>query len=950
MPPLSPWEQARILARKQLDTNNAVDPRSNSIISLLEGWEGSLEVRNYIDHALRSYALTKWIAVNFDVLRKLTSIKEKIAHIVWIEYETNYHIPWQPLADIAEVDNRINEIITEINDKLFANLDFSESRILRHSAYNTFEPNYTPTERQNIEKLAQKLKKASKDAKATSLLEAMDFDQESDPQKIIKMEEVIMKLTKAWVSIDEETLTLLDSLSEKLKPLKELDKAYKKLSRMQTTVHTLGKSMANSMISETKQKKLFAVLKEMWKSPQDYIVGDEDLVSLKNGLSDILHDKNRDSLHAALDKHIVSKKEFQQWFLSYFAYANIGTAKEELVTAKQKAFWHKVDRFEKGVDRWRWSARERVLDLHPHMVAWIHGLDFGTDQNYELANNYFTSFRSVFYADPEADRWTFDNMRAIVAAIIRRRVPAVAGAQNLRSAWSKSLLRISGGRFWSIYHDARDDAEIFATIVMMQAQTSQELYYNDKDKTTKPENFLQKVSKRISRTEKWRQWVKRFVKPWLKWLLRIWENATRYALTGVWSATAWTTKMIAWTDKNAEGNARGGLARMNRWTEKTFHWAKLPFYALWPATYALEKWFTLANQATLWLMVWWTRFRQNGIDALKTGTHDENVTHLVDGVGKSLDAATSWVSKPISWIGQKANEQSTKSEQKKFLAAFYEAAATEDKLTHIMETTDLANIINLKDYGPYLFDEDGRIAPADIEEKTVESTPDKALAELNKTLDAQVKKILEGLATQRSEMWEKVRTISALNDLQNTEAILWQQQALLDAQTHIRTLVSKMRTCVIATWVTFTPASRAAINALLVEIGAIQSLLSTDIIRKNSRMSIVDRRINAADTSIGAQNWIIAAAARVRANDPAAEAALNTAKNSKQKAEIEKRKIQSELQELTKTAAYLMFVRSEVDSIKAITDVIPIGLGWVVETNSKILIDLLKKLDLSLNP
>lgn len=57
------------------------------------------------------------------------------------------------------------------------------------------------------------------------------------------------------------------------------------------------------------------------------------------------------------------------------------------------------------------------------MVAGTHGLDFHTDQDYELANNYFTSFRSVFYADPEADRETFDQMRAIVSAVIRRRVP-----------------------------------------------------------------------------------------------------------------------------------------------------------------------------------------------------------------------------------------------------------------------------------------------------------------------------------------------------------------------------------------------------------------------------------------------------------------------------------------------------------------------------------------------
>ena len=37
--------------------------------------------------------------------------------------------------------------------------------------------------------------------------------------------------------------------------------------------------------------------------------------------------------------------------------------------------------------------------------------------------------------------------------------------------------------------------------------------YNDKDKTIKPENFTQKISKRVSRTEVGRQSVKKFVKP-----------------------------------------------------------------------------------------------------------------------------------------------------------------------------------------------------------------------------------------------------------------------------------------------------------------------------------------------------------------------------------------------------------------------------------------------------
>lgn len=953
MPPLGPGEQARILARKQLDTNNAVNHTSNAIISIFEGWEGSLEIRDYIDHALRAYALNKWLDIKWDVLRKLMSIKEKIAHMTWIEYEDRIKA-WDPLVDQAEVDNCISEIINNINDKLFATLDFSESWILRHSAYNVFEPKYTPKERLNIEKLAQKIKKIASDARARGIVEAMDSNQESDPQKVIKLEEVVMKLTKAWVNIDDETLTLLEWLSEKIEPLKALDKSYKRLSRMQTTVHTLGKSVAQSMISESKKGKLFAILQEMGKSPQDFVVTGSDLVVLKNNLSDLLHDRNRDSLNKVLGKYTVSRKEFEQRFLSYYAYASIGAAKEELVSAKQKAFWHKLPAYENWINKRRWSARERVLALHPHMIPAIYGLDFGTDQDYELVNNYFTSFRSVFYADPEADRPAFDNMREIVSAIIRRRVPAVAGTQKLRPVMSKVLKAMwakIGKSWWWIYHDAKDDAEIFATIVMMQAQTSQEMYYNDKDQTIKPENFTQRISKRVSRTEVGRQWVKKIVKPWLKWLLRIWENATRYALTGVWSAVAWTAKTIAWTDKNAEGNAKGGLARMNRWTEKSFHWAKLPFYALWPATYVLEKWFTLTNHATIWLMVWWTKLRKSWIESLKTWTHDENVTHLVDSIGKSLDTATSWISKPISWIGEKVNEQSTKIEQRKFLAAFYEAAAAEDNLSHIMETTELANMISLKDFWPYLFDEDGRITPADIEiEVEKEWTPDNALEALKKTLDSQVKKIEEGMGAQRTAMSEKVRTISAWDDIQKTENVLWRQQALLDSQVHVRTLISKVRACITAVWWTFTLASKTAINGLITEIANVQKTLVDDMEIRTASITTANGRINASDTTINVQTALIAEAARRRSTDTSAETRLNTAKADKQQAQQEKRQAQLELQELRKTTAYISCVKSEIDSIKAITDVVPLDLWGVVNANAKALMDMLKRLDLSITP
>jgi hypothetical protein len=51
-------------------------------------------------------------------------------------------------------------------------------------------------------------------------------------------------------------------------------------------------------------------------------------------------------------------------------------------------------------------------------------------------------------------------------------------------------------------------------------------------------------------------------------------------------------------------------------------------------------------------------------------------------------------------------------------------AAMDKDIAEIMQSAELASMLNLKDYGPYMFDEDGRSQPIDIfhEEKYPDTT------------------------------------------------------------------------------------------------------------------------------------------------------------------------------------------------------------------------------------
>jgi hypothetical protein len=70
-------------------------------------------------------------------------------------------------------------------------------------------------------------------------------------------------------------------------------------------------------------------------------------------LADLMKQSNRATLEDILKKNVVSRKEFEQWFLSYFAFYNIEESRQQLQDAKSLAFGHRVPRYEQDVTFWR---------------------------------------------------------------------------------------------------------------------------------------------------------------------------------------------------------------------------------------------------------------------------------------------------------------------------------------------------------------------------------------------------------------------------------------------------------------------------------------------------------------------------------------------------------------------------------------------------------------------
>ena len=299
-------------------------------------------LKDQVDHALNKLITNHGIASQWNSLTKYLSVKDKIAYTSGILYSNNTPGPNTVATALDEklVKEKLNETIKYLQDNLMQNQQFTESWILRNAAYNRFECKMNAQERENLNSIANEIKEVCKKNNLETLVSANDFTNESDAQKIVKLTENIGQISARGIAIEEQLLKKVASMEEKIKPLKDLDKRYKHLIGMMNMASEIAKRKYKSMIPISSQEKLNTILTERGKKPEEFIITGESkdtnqLQLLEEKLSLLKGDGKYDEL---IQKHHLTKNQFDEWFLVYFTYKNVENAKIKLEAQKVTTF------------------------------------------------------------------------------------------------------------------------------------------------------------------------------------------------------------------------------------------------------------------------------------------------------------------------------------------------------------------------------------------------------------------------------------------------------------------------------------------------------------------------------------------------------------------------------------------------------------------------------------
>lgn len=282
------------------------------------------------------------IASQREKLEKYLSIKDKIAYTTGVMYENNITPPNTAVTPLDEdlIQDKLKGAIKYLEDNLIQNQEFTESWILRNSAYNRFECKMNAKEEANLNSVASEVKELCKKNNLDTLVDSNNGTKESHAQIIVKLTENIGQISARGINIDEELLKKVATLEEKIKPLKDLDKKYKHLINMLNMTTEIARRKYKSMISVTSQEKLLSIMGERGKKEQDFIITSESkdgdqFQLLEEKLSELRQDGKYGEL---IRKHHLSKNQFDEWFLVYFTYRNVENAKIKLDAQKKTTF------------------------------------------------------------------------------------------------------------------------------------------------------------------------------------------------------------------------------------------------------------------------------------------------------------------------------------------------------------------------------------------------------------------------------------------------------------------------------------------------------------------------------------------------------------------------------------------------------------------------------------
>lgn len=767
--------QAKNRARELLDLNNSArSATSDNLFSVLEAGEWSFISRDQIDQLLHNYLewrirdedRRKTIWYDWTKLRQDLSIKDKIAYItaniVW-HLDARWRDSTANFND-STVRRELNKTICHLETKLLKNKDFTESRILRNSAINRFECKLNVAERNELNWLANNLKTFCNDNWVTDLVYATDFTNESDAQKIMKIYEVLWQLSAIWLNPPENTVKWFEKFDEKIKPLKDLDEHFKHMTKTLNMIHRVAQKSYHSMVTPNQKETVQKILNTIWetenvnKTLSEYNQIEKFKTNNEHTLIEDVLKKVQDNpkYEETLLANWISKAQFNEWFISLNSFILTEWAKRWFEAQKEKTFWARTKDFEADTQSRRWMVRRRLFEIADRMIAnwWtMNNLDFDT------ANSYFDKFKDLFFAKEE-DNYRqapnrshenhYDKMAMVTAAIIRRRVPALDSRRRIwpGSAWRRMFKYVEHALKWTnrglfnrirrVRHSAgNDDAMIVAILVMAQNQATNQMFYQDKNQfNEREERRYSKIFRRIRFAEDGRKAVRDAIAPTANKALQLTEIATKKWLQ-LASGTVKVTNTVASKWVRWVTRATWWLTGLYNWmiekkwkNWKSYKRRKTPLYLPYILTKPIQEWSKLLNKWATWTdknlngeikkidsKVWEWYEEAKKVVAEATG---EETKYLFQWLTYATDQVTSLVGKTISAWWKAMHDAYTTWQQRSILGAFYHAACEQKWLEDLMQSSELGDILNLKENWPELFDGDGRfmmVDKAEVKEK-----------------------------------------------------------------------------------------------------------------------------------------------------------------------------------------------------------------------------------------
>lgn len=346
------------------------------------------------------------------------------------------------------------------------------------------------------------------------------------------------QISASGIKIDEHAFKDFEKFDKRIEPLRTLDKHYEHVTKTLNMLHRVAQKGYHAIITPKQKGKLEGVLQktEMTKTVNDELNKfntlenfnkNEEHGFLENLLKKI---KEAPKYKETLYSMSISDAEFNEWFISSSAFTLMERARLGLATQKGVAFGAKMKDFEADTQSRRGMVRRRIFDIADRMGD---GADFHSPQDFETANSYFNKFKDLFFAkeednyrtSPNADAtFHYHKMEKVVSALVRRRVPALASTNRIRRGSAGRILKkfienALKGKERGMYQRMRtrrhraDDATIVAMVIMAQNEATNQVFYQDQDKSKKADSFRGKLWNKISFTENGRMAIRDRVGP-----------------------------------------------------------------------------------------------------------------------------------------------------------------------------------------------------------------------------------------------------------------------------------------------------------------------------------------------------------------------------------------------------------------------------------------------------